>query len=141
MQQAANLQQATILQAAALSAATQNVWNQPPNASQSNISNDLSKSATDAQQNWMQQWYFIIIFRLFFVSFEFLSGSMLVMMLRKLLLTNNGIVVLLSRKHTSFYSPLALSCSLVGKALIVSKRQRLLAVILTVYSNFGLSLT
>ncbi len=65
MQQAANLQQATILQAAALSAATQNVWNQPPNASQSNMSNDLSKSATDAQQNWMQQWYFIIIFRLF----------------------------------------------------------------------------
>ncbi len=56
MQQAANLQQATILQAAAISAATQNVWNQQPNASQSNTSNDPSKSAADAQQNWMQQW-------------------------------------------------------------------------------------
>lgn len=51
MQQAANLQQATILQAAALSAATQNAWNQ-----QTNPSNDPSKSTTDAQQNWMQQW-------------------------------------------------------------------------------------
>jgi hypothetical protein len=56
MQQAANLQQATILQAAALSAATQNVWNQQPNPSQTNLSNDPSKSTTDAQQSWMQQW-------------------------------------------------------------------------------------
>jgi len=62
MQQAANLQQATILQAAALSAATQNVWNQQPNSSQINATNDLSKSTTDAQQNWMQQWYFILKF-------------------------------------------------------------------------------
>lgn len=51
MQQAANLQQATILQAAALSAATQNAWGQ-----QANPSSDLSKSTSDAQQNWMQQW-------------------------------------------------------------------------------------
>ncbi|CAF2053183.1 unnamed protein product [Rotaria magnacalcarata] len=57
MQQAANLQQASILQAAALSAATQNAWNQQANnASQANLSNDLSKSTADAQQNWMQQW-------------------------------------------------------------------------------------
>lgn len=52
MQQAANLQQATILQAAALSAATQNAWNQQG----TNPSTDLSKPNTDAQQNWMQQW-------------------------------------------------------------------------------------
>lgn len=51
MQQAANIQQATLLQAAALSAATQNAWNQ-----QANPSSDPSKSTTDAQQNWMQQW-------------------------------------------------------------------------------------
>lgn len=51
MQQAANLQQATLLQAAALSAATQNAWNQ-----QANPLSDPSKSTTDAQQNWMQQW-------------------------------------------------------------------------------------
>ena len=56
MQQAANLQQATILQAAALSAATQNAWNQQPSNPQMNVSNDLSKSTNDAQQNWMQQW-------------------------------------------------------------------------------------
>lgn len=60
MQQAANLQQATILQAAALSAATQNAWNQQPSNPQMNVSNDLSKSTNDAQQNWMQQWYFIL---------------------------------------------------------------------------------
>jgi hypothetical protein len=60
MQQAANLQQATILQAAALSAASQNAWNQQTNPSQMNPSNDLSKSTTDAQQSWMQQWYFIL---------------------------------------------------------------------------------
>ncbi|UJR36494.1 hypothetical protein I4U23_029215 [Adineta vaga] len=56
MQQAANLQQATILQAAALSAATQNAWNHSTNPSQINTMNDPTKSAADAQQNWMQQW-------------------------------------------------------------------------------------
>ena len=61
MQQAANLQQATILQAAALSAASQNAWNQPTNNLQTNSSNDLTKSTANAQQNWMQQWYFIIL--------------------------------------------------------------------------------
>jgi hypothetical protein len=56
MQQAANLQQATILQAAALSAAGQNAWSQPSNPAQMNALNDPTKSATDAQQSWMQQW-------------------------------------------------------------------------------------
>lgn len=59
MQQAANLQQTALLQAAALSAATQNVWNPQTNPAQMNTSTDLSKSTTDAQQNWMQQWYSI----------------------------------------------------------------------------------
>jgi hypothetical protein len=60
MQQAANLQQATILQAAALSAATQNAWGQQQNTPQMAPSNDLSKSTTDAQQTWMQQWFLLL---------------------------------------------------------------------------------
>ncbi len=67
MQQAANLQQATILQAAALSAASQNAWSQQANPSQMNPSNDLAKSTVDAQQNWMQQWYFVFQLIIFLI--------------------------------------------------------------------------
>lgn len=62
MQQAANLQQASILQAAALSAATQNLWNQQPT-----MSNDLAKPTADTQQNWMQQWFVILKFLITFL--------------------------------------------------------------------------
>jgi hypothetical protein len=99
MQQAANLQQATILQAAALSAASQNAWNQQANPSQMNPSNDLSKSTTDAQQNWMQQWYFHhSIDHRFLILFSKI-GLMRVMMHHKLLLINNGKVLFFFMSH------------------------------------------
>ena len=92
MQQAANLQQATILQAAALSAATQNAWNQSANPSQMNPLNDPTKSITDAQQNWMQQWYFttFLLFASFSLTLLLFIGLVLVTMHHRLLLINNG---------------------------------------------------
>ena len=91
MQQAANLQQATILQAAALSAATQNPWNQPGMPSQTNPANDLSKSTTDAQQKLdATMVYHSSIFDL--LIFFSHPGLTLVTMHHKSLPINNGTV-------------------------------------------------
>ncbi|CAF1511096.1 unnamed protein product, partial [Rotaria sordida] len=53
----AKQQQLQIMQqAAALTATTQNVWNPQQTNIKPQPSNDLSKTVTDAQQAWMQQW-------------------------------------------------------------------------------------
>ncbi|CAF3177856.1 unnamed protein product, partial [Rotaria sp. Silwood2] len=54
----AKQQQLQIMQqAAALTASTQNVWNQQQQTNlKPQTTNDLSKTVTDAQQAWMQQW-------------------------------------------------------------------------------------
>lgn len=46
-------------QAAALSATTNNVWNQQQMNLKPQPPNDMSKTVTDAQQAWMQQWLLI----------------------------------------------------------------------------------
>lgn len=55
--QAKQQQLQVMQQAAALSASTQNAWNQQQASMKPPTTNDLSKTITDAQQAWMQQWF------------------------------------------------------------------------------------
>ena len=100
--QARQQQLQVMQQAAALSAATQNVWSQPQTNSQMNMSNDAAKSAADAQQNWMQQWYSSRWHstRITRCSHRIL-GQMLATTHRKWLPINNGNALFGRRAHRS----------------------------------------